>query len=352
MSAHFSLSQLDAALATRIARLAIDGLHREYPNKLAHVLTSDADARPPRELTPMFFGCFDWHSAVHTHWCLVRLLRCVSDLDCAKEARTALSRSLTPGHAAGELRYLTGPDRVGFERPYGLAWLLQLCGELREWNDDDAREWFAILAPLEQFAAEQFRDWLPKLTHPIRSGEHSQTAFAMGLCWDWCEATGDDALRDLLQERAIHYHADDQNAPLHFEPSGHDFLSPCLASADLMRRILPCEDFRDWLAGLLPQIPNDGLTDWLQPATVTDSSDGKLAHLHGLNLSRGWMLEGVSAALPHDDARIASLQATTAAHRHDGLTAVTGKHYAISHWLGSFATYLLTQRGICADPET
>lgn len=341
-----ALSQLTTDFAARIAALAIDGVRREYPNKIAHVLVGDADALPPRTLTPVFYGCFDWHSAVHSHWCLVRLLRCFPDADWGREARSAIAGNVTPENAAEELRYLDVPDREGFERPYGLAWLLQLCAELREWDDADGREWLSRLEPLERLAAERFRTWLPKLTHPIRSGEHSQTAFALGLVLDWCETASEGRLRDVVRESAIRFHRNDVDAPLHFEPSGHDFLSPSLAEADLMRRVLPDDEFAEWLSRFLPSIPRDGSTDWLPPGIVTDPADGKLAHLHGLNLSRAWMLEGIAAALPENDPRRSTLQSTAAAHRDAALPTVTGEHYAVSHWLGSFAVYLLTRRGL------
>ena len=338
-------SLLTEEFAGRVAALAMDGIRREYPNKIGHVMAGDGDARPPRELTPVFYGCFDWHSAVHAHWCLVRLMRCFPNAAWVRDARIAMRGNITRDNADGELRYLAGPDREGFERPYGLAWLLQLCAELREWDDDDGRDWLAILGPLEQLAAERFRSWLPKLTHPIRSGEHSQTAFAMGLVLDWCETSSDARLRDVVRETALRFHSGDVDAPLHFEPSGHDFLSPSLAEADLMRRVLPGAEFARWLDGFLPAIPRDGGSGWLPVGVVTDPADGKLAHLHGLNLSRTWMLEGIAAAVPSGDARVPALRGTAAVHRDAALPVVSGEHYAISHWLGSFAVYLLTQRG-------
>jgi Protein of unknown function (DUF2891) len=339
-------SILTDELAARIAALAMDGIRREYPNKIAHVLTSDADALPPRKLTPVFYGCFDWHSAVHSHWCLVRLLRCFPDAEWAGDARGAIAGNLTRNNVAEELRYLNGSDRDGFERPYGLAWLLQMCAELREWDDAEGRNWFSLLEPLERLAAERFRTWLPKLTHPIRSGEHSQTAFAMGLVLDWCETASDARVRDVVRESAMRFHASDVDAPLHFEPSGHDFLSPSLAEADLMRRVFPGDEFADWLTSFLPMIPDDDTTGWLPAGIVSDPTDGKLAHLHGLNLSRAWMLEGIASALPDHDSRLPALRATAAAHIEAALSAVTEERYAISHWLGSFATYALTRRGL------
>lgn len=335
----------DGALE-RYARLALDCVEREYPNKIAHVLNSDADARPPRALTPAFYGCLDWHSAVHAHWMLARFARARPHSAIAPLARTALARSLTPTRIAGEVAYLDGPGRTSFERPYGLAWLLQLAAELREWDDPDAQAWTRALAPLESLAADRLRHWLPRLTYPIRSGEHSQSAFALGLAFDWARTRGDTRLEELIRGRAQAHHAGDQGCPLAWEPSGQDFLSPCLAEADLMRRVLPAGEFAAWLSAFLPGLPVAAQPDWLPPARVSDRSDPKLAHLDGLNLSRAWMLEGIAAALPVADARRATLQAAASAHRDTALAAVTGEHYEGGHWLGTFALYLVTGRGL------
>lgn len=342
-------SQADAALAARFAQLALDCVHREYPNKIAHVLDGDADARPPRELTPAFYGCYDWHSSVHGHWLLVRLARLHPDTETAAASRAALARSLTAGNLRGEAAYLQAPGRDSFERPYGLAWLLQLAAELREWDDPDARRWRQALAPIETLAADRIRDWLPKLTHPIRSGEHSQTAFAFGLILDWARTAGDADMARLIEHRVADYYAGDYDCPLRYEPSGQDFLSPCLAEADLLRRVTSPAGFAGWLTRFLPGIPKGGGADWLEPAVVTDPTDGKLVHLDGLNLSRAWMLEGIAAGLPAGDDRRPALLAAAAAHRESGFASVTGATYEGGHWLGTFAAYLITGRGIDAS---
>jgi hypothetical protein len=358
LAAHFVVFALatpadfDAASAERFAGLALDCLHREYPNKISHVLNGDADALPPRALTPVFFGCYDWHSAVHGHWLLVRLCRtdprgAAAPFDAA--ARAALATSFTDENVAAEVAYLAGEGRETFERPYGLAWLLQLCAELREWNDPQAHAWADTLAPLEEAAAARLKEWLPKLSHPIRTGEHSQTAFAMGLALDWARSRGDAEMEALLVARSRDYYAADRGCSLAFEPGGQDFLSPCLAEADLMRRVLARDEFAAWLAAFLPEVPMDGGgagAEWLRPAVVTDRSDGKLAHLDGLNLSRAWMLQGIVSALPDGDRRVAALLAAADANRAAGLAAVTGEHYEGGHWLGSFAVYLVTSRGL------
>ena len=355
----FKLHTFDAAAAQRFASLALACVHKEYPNKISHSMLSDADVGPPRKLTPAFYGCYDWHSSVHGHWLLVRLLRTFPDAPFAAAARTALEQSLTSANLAQEVAYLNAEGRASFERPYGLAWLLQLGEELREWEasaivnaskgataDRLPAELAANLRPLEQAAAGRLKAWLPKLSYPVRSGEHSQTAFALGLMLDYARTIDDRSFADLLVRKARDYYQKDENCPLAYEPSGEDFLSPCLAEADVMRRVLAPEDFAAWLRGFLPQIPTEGTGPWLQNAVVTDPGDPRLAHLDGLNLSRAWMLEGIASGLPANDPRLPALRAAAAAHREAGLASVTGEHYEGGHWLGSFAVYLTTQRGI------
>ena len=336
---------LDEAAAGRFAALALACVHREYPNKLSHVLQGDADARPPHLLTPAFYGCLDWHSAVHGHWLLVRLARLYPKAPFASEARAALAKSLTGENLAGELEYLKGQGRASFERPYGLAWLLQLVAELRTWKDPQAQAWAKALGPLEDEAVGRLMTWLPKLRHPIRSGEHSQTAFALGLVRDWVVVKGDQALLKRLDAHIRSLYEKDMNCPLNYEPSGEDFLSPCLAEADLMRRLMVPARYATWLTRILPMIPQRPFQSWLIPAPVTDRADPKLAHADGLNLSRAWMLYGIASALPPTDNRVANLIATASSHHQATLPAVTGEHYEGGHWLGTFAVYLATASG-------
>jgi hypothetical protein len=251
---------------------------------------------------------------------------------------------LTQDNLAREAAYLRGSGRGGFERPYGLAWLLQLAAELRNWNDPQAREWSRNLEPLESAATAAVSVWLPKLTHPVRSGEHSNTAFSLGLLLDY-SASGPSRqeFHQLLERKAREFYSSDRACPLNYEPSGEDFLSPCIAEADVMRRVLPQAEFAAWLSQFLPVIPKDGSTEWLKPGVVADPTDGKLAHLDGLNLSRAWMLDRIANALPHTDPRVPSLRATSRRHAEDGLRAVTGEHYEGGHWLGTFAVYLLAR---------
>ena len=347
-------TSLDAAAAARFAALALKCLHQEYPNHISHTLNGDADARPARELTPAFYGCLDWHSDVHGHWLLVRLIRQFPDAPFVGEARAAVARSLTPQNVAAEIAYLRAAGRASFERPYGLAWLLQLAAELRRFEDPDAHAWYATLAPLETEVTARLESYLPRLHYPIRIGEHDQSAFSLGLMWDWAAVSGDARMHALLTDAAERFYRRDRICPLAYEPSGEDFLSPCLAEADFMRRVLAPPAFAHWLGDFLPQIPrgragSTDLTSWMPPGVVTDRADPKLAHIDGLNLSRAWMLEGIAHGLPPGDARIAALRATAAKHAAAALPAVTGEHYEGGHWLGTFAVYLTTQAGLQPD---
>jgi hypothetical protein len=321
---------IDPALSERIARLVLPNLHRAYPNKPGHVLTSDADVRPPRELTPMFYGCFDWHSAVHSHWTLVKLLDGGGTAPWTEEVRAALERSFTAEHAAAETAFLGAAGRESFEMPYGIAWLLELDRGLSAFPG-----WRATLAPLVELGARRFSTWLNRLPAPIRSGEHSQSAFAMGLALDRARAVGDSAMATLIERRARDFHLGDRHAPLEWEPSAHDFLSPSLGVADLMARVLPAGELADWLDRFLPG--GVGLT----PVEPVDRADGKLVHFDGLNFSRAWMLRNLATALPPTDLRRPRLRRLAEEHGAAGLRGLDSAHYAGTHWLGTFATYWL-----------
>jgi hypothetical protein len=307
---------LDPATAARLAELVLAALHRPYPSKIAHVLHDDGDARPPRQLTPMFYGSFDWHSAVHGHWSLARLLRMFPAAAWAGAVERALARSFTREQAAGELAYLE--RHPGFEMPYGVAWLLLLAAELEAFPP-----WLQVLAPLVRLARDRFAAWIARLPLPIRSGEHTQSAFAMGLALDFARTTGDQALAGAIAQRARDFYAGDVAAPVAYEPSAYDFLSPSLAEADLMRRVLPGAELASWLAGFLPAFP-------FTPVICVDRADGKLSHFDGLNLSRAWMLRKLGQ------------RELAEAHAAAGLAGVSGEHYAGAHWLGTYALYWLT----------
>lgn len=333
-------------LAERFSALAITCVHQEFPNKISRTTDNAEAIGRPKKIFPAFYGCFDWHSSVHGHWLLVRLLRVgPHNAPWRHAAFEKLNQSFTTENLAGEVANFARPARGSWERPYGLAWYLQLTTELREWDDPRAKAWLSILQPLEADIVLSLKAWLPKLAYPIRLGTHNQSAFAFGLMLDWARAAGDVEFEELIVARSKAFHLDDVNCPLAYEPSGEDFLSPCLMEADLIRRILNTEDFGRWLSRFLPQIPIDGSGDWLAPGIVKDASDGKLVHLDGVNSSRAWNLYNIARALPDGDLRKAALVKAAEIHAEVGVAAVSDEHYSGSHWLASFATYLMTDRG-------
>ncbi len=330
----------------RFAALALECVHQEYPNHILHHVTGSGEMAEPSVLHPAFYGCFDWHSSVHGHWLLVRLLH-LNEPGLDRDAITAaLNISFTPENIAAEIEYFVAEDRGGYERPYGRAWFLQLTAELREWDSPDAKRWLETLLPLEDVIVMQTMQWLPNLNYAIRSGTHNQTGFAFGLMLDFARRAGNVPLENLLIGKVEQFYLGDVQCPLTYEPSGEDFLSPCLMEADLVRRVLAPADFSSWLGKFLPLIPVDGQGDWLAVGVVLDATDGKLVHLDGVNLSRAWALENIAASLPKGDKRIPALRASARIHTEAGLKSVTGAHYAGGHWLASFATYLITGRGL------
>ena len=330
------------------ARLAIEGIPREYPNKPSNVMTGPESVLSPREMHPVFYGCFDWHSSVHGHWMLARLAKLYPDAPVADEIRRLLDRQLTADGLRAETEYFEAPVNRSFERMYGWAWTLRLAQELRTWDDPDAARWAANLDPLEQIIVRRTREYLPRLTYPIRTGVHPDTAFALGMAIDYARAVGDAAFESQLVAYCREKYLGDVGYPARFEPSGEDFFSPSLNEADLMRRVLDVDEFPNWLERFLPALgapgsPNAAL---LRPAAVSDPSDPKIVHLAGLNLSRAWTQDGVRHALPEGDPRRAALDASVAAHTRAGLDYVFSGHYEGEHWLATFAVYLLTEAGV------
>ncbi len=335
---------LEADKMMSVAELAAACLDQIYPNSIKHVLNSKADAASPDQLYPAFFGCFDWHSSVHGHWLLVRAAKLFPNHAQSAAFMKRLDAHFQPDKLTAELTYFQQPGRAGFERPYGLAWFLQLYAELHEWQNPQAQQWRVNLTPLKNHVVKQLSQWIPKLAYPIRTGEHSQTAFAFGLAYDYAVNTGDEAFANLLKEHVMRLYLDDKNCPINYEPSGQDFLSACLAEADLMRRMMTPQQFAKWFKKFIPASKKQ--SNWLPVARVTDRVDGKLAHLDGLNIARAWMLEGIAMGLPLADKRRQNLGKLADMHAKSGLAAVTGEHYAGGHWLGSFAVYYLSQRGL------
>ena len=334
--------RLETRLASGFARLALDCVNREFPNKPDHVMNGDDDVRGPRNLHPAFFGCFDWHSAVHGHWMLVRLLRTLPDLPEAAEIRAALNAHLTSENILAEVAYLEGPERKSFERTYGWAWLLALARELHGWNDLDARRWSANLEPLARAIAARYLDFLPRQTYPIRTGVHANTAFGIAFALDYAREVRDSTLEALLVERSTTYYLADADYPAAWEPGGEDFFSPALVEADLMRRVLPPGEFEPWLERFLPDLSRGKPPSLLEPAVVADRTDPKIVHLDGLNLSRAWCMEGIASALAPEHPARPVLEEAAARHARDALAHVASGNYGGEHWLASFAVYMLS----------
>lgn len=330
--------QIDAALAARFAATALGHVTREYPNHVMHVLTGPQDARTPRDMHPIFFGSFDWHSCVHGWWMLFTLYRLHPDMAEAPAIRALAEDLFTAENVAGEAAYLTRPEARGFERPYGWAWLLMLAAELERHDTDEGRRWAETLRPLAQVFAERFKAFLPLADYSVRVGTHYNTAFALRLTLDYADAHDAD-LAALCREAARRWHAEDRDCQA-WEPSQDEFLSPALMEAVLMRRALPAPDFQTWFDAFLPRLPEGRPATLLTPARVSDRTDGKIAHLDGLNLSRGWCWREIVASLPEGDPRRAVGKQAAAVHLKAALPHVTGD-YMGEHWLASFALLAL-----------
>ncbi len=329
--------------ASAFARLALKGLQKEYPNKPGDVLNSPADVKSPRAMHPAFYGCFDWHSAVHGHWMLVRLLRTYPDLPESRKIRAVLTENLSAKNLQAEADYFSSkePNRKAFERTYGWAWLLKLAEQLHGWDDPDARQWSKNLQPLADVIVERYRAFLPKQTYPIRTGVHPNTAFGLSFALDYAVALNHQELRKLLVERSRSYYGKDVNAPATWEPDGTDFFSPSLMEADLMRRVLPPPEFQTWLKSYLPGLARSEPKSLFTPADVTDRSDPQIVHLDGLNLSRAWCMRSIASALPKDDPARAVLAEAAARHAEASLPHVASGEYVGEHWLATFAVYML-----------
>ncbi|SHJ28491.1 Protein of unknown function [Roseomonas rosea] len=326
------LPSLDEPLATRLATIALSHVEREYPNKPGHVLNGPGDARTPAALHPVFFGSFDWHSCVHAHWMLARLLRRFPGMEPTPAIRGLFARRLTPEAVAGEVAYLAAPGSRGFERPYGWGWLLALAAELAHHRSEP---WSATLAPLAEAFAQRFRDFLPIATYPVRVGTHPNTAFGLLMAAD--HMAGD---LPLLRATTLRWYGADRDCPAWGEPSGDDFLSSTLIEAACMARLMPEGEFGPWFDAFLPRIAQGEPATLFAPARVSDRTDGKIAHLDGLNLSRAWCWRRLAATLPPGDPRRAPMEATAARHLEAGLPHLAG-HYMGEHWLASFAVLAL-----------
>jgi hypothetical protein len=333
------MTQLTPDLAARFAELALGHVTREYPNKLDHVMAGPGDVQGPRALHPIFYGSFDWHSCVHGWWTMARTYRLFPDMEPAARVRALFDEHLTFANVAAEVAYLARPASRGFERPYGWAWLLMLQAELARHDTDEGRRWAGTLKPLADAFAGRFRAFLPIATYPVRTGTHYSTAFALALACEYAEVCGDAGLKGLLWSTALRWYENDKACQA-WEPSGDDFLSPALIEAECMRRLLPARDFTAWFAAFLPQVADQSPATLFEPATVSDRTDGKIAHLDGLNLSRAWCWKGVAAAVDDEAVRRVA-EAAAALHLEAGLPHVAGD-YMGEHWLASFALLALT----------
>jgi hypothetical protein len=325
------------------ARLALSGMDTEFPNKPSNVMATQADVRSPKEMHPAFYGCFDWHSSVHGHWMLARLLRQYPECSAGPEIRAALAKHLTPENLEAEAEYFRQPHNKSFERMYGWAWYFRLAAELDAWPDTEAQQWRRSLLPLEELLVQRVMEYLPKLQFPIRTGVHPNTAFALAQILDYAEQTKQGELAELVQQRSKDYFLKDLDYPTRFEPSGEDFFSPAWNEVDLMRRVLDPDSFSAWLTDFLPGLSKDESGLLLVPVEVSDVTDGKIVHLAGLDLNRAWCLSGISGVLPPQDPRLNRLRTSADEHLSKGLEYVFSGHYEGEHWLATFAVYTLTE---------
>jgi hypothetical protein len=321
---------LPAELGSTFARIALANVAREYPAKLDHVLRGPEDLRGPRALHPAFYGSFDWHSCVHMHWTLARVRRLHPSLSERPAIDAAFDAHFTARSIEEECSYLARPESAAFERTYGWAWLLELARELRD------ERWSRALAPLADAVVARYLDYLPRQRYPLRQGLHANSAFGLAFALDFAEATENAGLHAACTDAALRWFAHDRDAPVHWEPSGIDFLSPALMEADLMRRVMATDELARWLDGFLP----GGCA--FEPVEVDDRSDGYIVHLDGLNLSRAWCMQGIARALPQGDPRAAALRVSAARHLDAGMQGLASGDYAGAHWLATFATLALT----------
>tara|TARA_R110002049_G_scaffold94023_1_gene231949 strand:- start:1720 stop:2835 length:1116 start_codon:yes stop_codon:yes gene_type:complete len=330
---------LNLKQANRLAQLPLHCMNTEYPNKLNQTIGSATDLKSPKELHPAFYGCFDWHSAVHGHWSLVSLLKQFPELENREEIEQKLLQNISKENIEQELLYFEGAYNKSFERTYGWAWLLKLAEELHTWDNPIAKELELNLLPLTNLVVSKYIEFLPKLNYPIRVGEHPNTAFGMSFAYDYAATLDNEVLAELIENRATDFYIDDQDCPIEWEPSGFDFLSPCLEEAALMKRVLEHEEFRSWINDFLPELSEEDF-DW-SVGEVSDRTDGKLVHLDGVNFSRAWSLNYIAQDLPE----FKHLKNLANKHINHSLPSIVGDSYEGGHWLGSFAIYALNSMG-------
>ena len=331
------IPELTRAGASVFAKLPMRCMEKEWPYKTGIVFTDSVLLEAPRNYHPAFFGCFDWHSSVHGHWMLVRLMKRFPGLKEETRIREIFNRHFTKENIQTELKIFNSKDNKGFERTYGWAWLLQLQDELLGWDDMDAHRWAEAIQPMADKLSALTIEFLSKLVYPIRVGEHPNLAFGLSMMVDYALHQQDEKLMNAIKKAGLRFFIKDKNCPFSWEPGGNDFLSPCLEEADLMRKILPLKEFSSWFHGFLPQLLDNQFN--MEPGKVIDRTDGKLVHLDGLNLSRAWCLNGIAKTLKNRHIRDLAIQ-----HLNAALPHVASGDYAGEHWLASFAVYAMTSR--------
>lgn len=338
--------QLTQDQVVAFAKLALKGMDQEYPNKPSNVVTDKASVRSPKEMHPAFYGCFDWHSALHGHWMLIRILKQYPDVRNAAEIRAKLDKHLTADNIQKEVEYFQVKENKSFERMYGWAWTFRLAAELHTWDDPQGKIWRENIRPLENKIVELTESYLPRLSFPIRTGVHPDSGWALGQTLDYARTVQNKSLEKLVVKRCRDFYFRDKDYPAAYEPSGEDFFSAGLNEADTMRRVLSKEEFSTWLDQFFPGLRKAKVGTLLTPVEVTDVTDGKLVHLAGLDLSRGWTLQGIASALDGDDPRAKILNQSAREHAAMGYKYVFSGHYEGEHWLATFAIYLHTEVGV------
>ncbi|MEM6631764.1 MAG: DUF2891 domain-containing protein [Bacteroidota bacterium] len=336
------LEPLSSDQAMHFAGLAARCIQEEYPNKLSHVMNDSSEVISPQEIHPAFYGCFDWHSSVHGHWMLIRLLRTFPDMPEAPRYRKMIAENLTQEKIREEAAYFLQPGRKSFERTYGWAWLLKLAEELHTWDDPEGKVWRENLRPLESLIIDRYKEFLPKQTYAIRTGLHPNTAFGLSFAWDYAQTTQNEELAALIRNTGMELYAKDTNCPIDWEPGGSDFLSPCLEEANLMRKLLPKAEFYSWFQQFAPNLKEKQPQSIFKPATVADRSDPQIVHLDGLNLSRAWCMQGIASVLPAQSPEYPLLRDAARLHLEASLPHIASGNYEGEHWLASFAVYALS----------
>lgn len=317
--------------AANLATVPLECIFQEYPNKLNQVIGSEHDLESPSELHPIFYGCFDWHSSVHGHWMLARISNKFKGSAIAHEIDSLFDLQFTAGNVEEEVSYFMTKLNKSFERTYGWAWYLKLIAELNDSELNMSHAWTKNLQPLTEKIVALYKEFLPKLVYPIRVGEHTNTAFGLSLALDYARAVEDKAFEQMIIDRSKDFYIDDKGCPISWEPSGFDFISPCLQEAELMSKVLSSDEFTKWLKGYMPQLLKKKFS--LEPGKVLDRTDGKLVHLDGLNFCRAWCLYGLAKVLPKQRAHLIEVGDK---HVRASMNEVVGSDYMGSHWLASF----------------